>query len=144
MDGSPWLVGHETVLASVGLAGLLTSQMAKPAKLPAYAESGFGKLSPASESNAGGLGVNETSRMFLAVSPASNRPAFRPTRGSLDVGNVCADSLGAVAKMASADRTADAHGKTTCLCFIGGLLRGGSPARSRTTSSARPTSGASS
>src|SRR5512146_607874 len=45
---------------------------------------------PATESNWGGFGENETSRIPLCAVPASYMPGLRPSRGSLPLGYVCA------------------------------------------------------
>jgi hypothetical protein len=55
------------------------------------------KVSPRTESNSAGFGVNETRRIPLCAAPASSIPAFNPFRGSLPVGYVCATSAGATA-----------------------------------------------
>src|SRR5690242_7642988 len=87
---------HETTETTFGFAGLLTSQVVKPAKFPwktylsLKARSELMNVSPRAVSNAAGFSENETRRMLLAATPASSRPGFSPLRGSLSLGYVCA------------------------------------------------------
>ena len=92
MDGSPCDVMHSTTEASVGLAVSVISQIVKPAKFAWYtkcvpkARSELMKVRPRTVSNCAGFLENDTRRMLLAATPASNRPGLRFVRGSWALG----------------------------------------------------------